>query len=68
MENRLHHLDVLKFLGVFCIFLAHVNPPSFLFQIRNFDVILMCMISIYIYLNYKKEKNLFIYLKKRFIR
>lgn len=47
--KRLKNIDVLKFIGLFCIILAHGFPPNIIFQIRNFDVVLMIMISTYLY-------------------
>ena len=48
-------IDVLKFIGLFCIILAHVNPPQIIFQIRNFDVVLMILLSAYLFLRTKKK-------------
>ena len=51
MENhpqkgqRLAYVDSLKMLGLFCIMLAHSDPPSWLFEVRNFDVPLMVILS-----------------------
>ena len=67
--KRLANIDILKFLGLLLIILAHVNPPSVIFQLRNFDVILMILISSYLYiLNSEKVKNKKNYLLKRFKR
>lgn len=38
-------IDVLRFLGLSLIILAHVYPPGVIFQLRNFDVPLMVLIS-----------------------
>ncbi|MGF1909260.1 acyltransferase [Vibrio kasasachensis] len=38
-------IDILRFIGLAMIVLAHVEPPGFIFQMRNFDVPLMVMIS-----------------------
>lgn len=38
-------IDLLRFLGLSLIILAHVNPPELLFQVRAFDVPLMLFIS-----------------------
>ncbi len=43
MRNR--KVDILRFIGLAMIILAHVEPPSMLFQIRNFDVPLMVLVS-----------------------
>jgi peptidoglycan/LPS O-acetylase OafA/YrhL len=38
-------IDFLRFIGLSLIILAHVNPPGWLFQLRNFDVSLMVIVS-----------------------
>jgi len=38
-------LDMLRGIGLLCIMLAHVGPPAFLFQLRNFDVPLMVLVA-----------------------
>ena len=38
-------LDGLRTIGLLAIILAHVGPPAILFQIRNFDVSLMILVS-----------------------
>lgn len=38
-------VDFLRFVGLAMIILAHVNPPGYLFQLRNFDVPLMVLVS-----------------------
>ena len=43
--ERLAYIDFLKFIGISCIILAHVQPPGWLMMIRNFDVPLMVIIS-----------------------
>lgn len=45
MNDRRYELDFLKALGLLCILLAHVNPPQFVFQLRNFDVPMMVILS-----------------------
>ena len=42
---RDHKIDLLRFIGLAMIILAHVGPPKILFQLRNFDVPLMVMVS-----------------------
>ena len=44
-KQRLYYIDLLKAIGLTCIIIAHVNPPSWLFMFRNFDVPLMVIIS-----------------------
>lgn len=49
--------------------MAHVNPPGIIFQLRNFDVVLLVMIWGALGANsYKKCNNYWQYLRKRFIR
>ena len=38
-------IDILRFIGLSMIILAHVDPPALLFQLRNFDVPLMILVS-----------------------
>ena len=38
-------IDILRFIGLSMIILAHVDPPELLFQLRNFDVPLMILVS-----------------------
>lgn len=66
--ERKYNLDVLKFIGIFCIVLAHVKPPTVLFQLRNFDVILMIMISSYLYFISTNKQKFSTYIFKRFNR
>lgn len=70
--NRDIKLDILKVIGLLCIILAHVNPPQILFQVRNFDVILMLLISSCLFFKSKKNissvKEYFKYVKKRVVR
>jgi fucose 4-O-acetylase-like acetyltransferase len=42
---RDERIDLLRFVGLALIILAHVNPPDFILQIRNFDVPLMVIVS-----------------------
>lgn len=43
--ERDSYVDFLRFLGLSLIIFAHVSPPPFLFQLRNFDVPLMVIVS-----------------------
>lgn len=53
---RDNKLDVLKCIGLAMIVMAHVGPPAWLFQLRNFDVPLMVLISGFAFgLSYKSE-------------
>ena len=66
--ERRKDIDILKTIALLCIILAHVYPPDNLFQIRNFDVVMMIMISAYLGLNNYKNGNYFKYLLKRICR
>lgn len=43
--KRNDFIDFLRFIGLACIIFAHVEPPHFLLQLRNFDVCLMVIVS-----------------------
>lgn len=45
LYKRDNSIDILRFLGLSCIILAHIAPPNTLFQLRTFDVPLMVFIS-----------------------
>lgn len=51
MRERNYTFDLLKSIALVCIILAHVNPNGVVFQIRNFDVPLMIMISVWLSIN-----------------
>lgn len=55
--NRYLYIDKLKTLGLLLIFLAHVSPPEFLFQLRNFDVILMIIVSCILFFLSRKQSS-----------
>lgn len=38
-------IDLLRFIALTCIIIAHINPSPLLFQLRNFDVPLMVFLS-----------------------
>lgn len=44
-KKRDFSIDVLRVIGIMLIVLAHVNPPTALFQLRTFDVPLMVFVS-----------------------
>ena len=60
--------DILIIIGLAAIILAHVNPSKYIFQLRNFDVVLMILISSYLGLKSYKNIGFVEYIKKRFIR
>ena len=68
MKNRKINIDILKVIGLLCIVLAHVKPPEIIFRLRNFDVILMILISAYLGIKSYKDIKYFEYIKKRFKR
>lgn len=65
-DNR---IDILRFIGLAMIIFAHTNPPALLFQIRNFDVPLMILVSgMSFSLSYKPVESFQYYVWKRFKR
>ena len=67
MRDR--RVDILRFIGLAMIILAHVSPPPFLFQLRNFDVPLMVLLSAISYgLSYKPTETYPMYFWKRIKR
>lgn len=65
---RYEKLDLLRFIGLSMIILAHSSPGLVIFQLRNFDVPLMVLLSGAVFgLSYKDEKY-FSYVWKRFKR
>ena len=48
LMTRNYTYDLLKVIALICILLAHVNPPGVIFQLRNFDVPLMILISVWL--------------------
>lgn len=62
--------DLLRFIGISCIILAHVGVNSLIFQIRNFDVPFMVLLSGISYANFSSNNYLSYieYVKYRFIR
>lgn len=47
-EKKNYSLDILRFIALLCIILAHSNPSESVLQIRNFDVPLMIIISVWL--------------------
>lgn len=62
--------DTLRVIGLLCIILAHTNPPPILFQLRNFDVPLMVIVSgaVFGIASLRNELNYLEYFKKRVLR
>ncbi|MFD2067280.1 acyltransferase [Pontibacter silvestris] len=68
--NRDIRIDILRFIAIISIIFVHSGPGDLLFQIRNFDVVLMVLLlgaSFYIS-SLNKKLNYFDYVKKRFNR
>lgn len=53
--KRYKGIDILKFIGLLCIILAHVYPPDIILQLRGFDVVLMIIISSYLFFENNEE-------------
>ncbi len=65
-DNR---IDLLRFIGLAMIIFAHIGPPSVLFQLRNFDVPLMVLVSGMAFgLSYKASEAYLSYIWKRIMR
>lgn len=61
--------DGLRVIGLLAIILAHVNPPTLLFQLRNFDVPLMVLVSGAVYgLSSGAKKKYLSYIWGRILR
>jgi len=62
-------IDTARFIGLSMIILAHVDPPDIIFQLRNFDLPFMVLISAFPFtLASTKVNNYGSYLYKRFKR
>lgn len=72
MHNRDKIIDLFRVIGLLAIILAHVSAPAVIFQLRNFDVVLMVLLTGVSYeLSTSKPKNLhqyFSYVYRRFKR
>lgn len=71
IKTRDISLDYIRLIGIFLIILAHIpDVPSVVMAIRRFDVPLMVIISGYLFSKVQtiEEKNISIYLSKRFKR
>ena len=68
MTDRKKYIDILKAIGLLCIILAHVTPPEPVMITRNFDVVLMILISAYLGISSTKKENYLAYVWKRFVR
>ncbi len=62
-------VDVLRFIGLAVVILAHVNPPELIHPLRNFDIPLMVLVSGAAFaLSYQPKEAYFYYVIKRLIR
>lgn len=68
--ERDYKIDILRFIAIICIILAHCNPPGIIFVLRNFDVTLMVLLmgASYYISSGSTELNYINYIKKRFNR
>ncbi|WP_325239813.1 acyltransferase [Methylophilus sp.] len=63
---RNERIDIVRFIGLSMIIFAHVDPPRILFQLRNFDVPLMILVSAMSFsLSYKTHESYSSYVWKR---
>ncbi|MFW3578592.1 acyltransferase family protein [Vagococcus fluvialis] len=68
-NNRNYKIDVLRSIAIILIILAHVNPPSIIFQLRTFDVPLITMLTAMSFvITYKPDQGFGSYFLKRFKR
>ena len=69
-KDRNINLDLIRFLGVLIIMIAHSSPPSWLFQLRNFGTPLLILGSALTYSFIYKYKSIdkISFLKKRVTR
>lgn len=66
MCKRKYSIDYLKFIGIICLVLAHVQAPKFIEEIRGFDVPLMVFLSgILGAESYKRSRSGYKYIVKR---
>lgn len=66
---RNEKIDILRFIGLSMIIFAHVDPPGIPFQLRNFDVPLMILVSAMSFsLSYKADEPYQSYVWKRIKR
>lgn len=70
---RDYRIDILRSIAIFLIILAHVKPNNFVFNIRNFDVVMMVFVSgasfsLSSKMNFFEKREYFSYVVKRFKR
>ena len=65
-KTRYYYVDIVKFIAIICLFLAHVDTPKILKEIRGFDVVTMVILSgILAEKSYLSSENTFKYIIKR---
>ena len=69
-QKRNNDYDFLRFIGIACVILAHMNIPVVLFQLRNLDVPLLVVLSGMSYQQFSSVSHASYgaYLKSRIIR
>lgn len=69
MEKRIDYIDFIKVIGLSCIIVAHVEPTGLVYMLRQFDVVLMVLVSsILAQLSYEKYVKYNISSYKYYIR
>lgn len=69
MQNRKYYIDVMKFIGIGCLFFAHVQGPDIAENLRGFDVPMMVLLSGFLSTSsLKKIDNPLEYILKRIKR
>lgn len=69
MKTRRYYIDVLKVICILCLFLAHVNAPQVMQNLRGFDVSVMVILSGLLSRNsFNNSQSIMEYLKKRIER
>jgi hypothetical protein len=64
------NFDMLKVIGLFCVIIAHTDPPEAIFYFQSFDVPLMVIISgaLFSYSSRNRVKAAWTYIKQRLLR
>lgn len=70
LEKRDLKVDILRFIAILGIIIAHSDPNKYIFEIRNFDVTLMVLLmgTSYYLSNSEKKVNYLSHIFKRFNR
>ncbi len=68
MNNTSYAVHFFRTLGIALIILAHINPPDVIFQIRNFDVILLVCLSSLSFFLFSRPENYLSYFRGRIVR